>query len=259
MPEVLRWGSPPHVSRRSTGITCTCLLHFQATHPGFSTRTHTQAASGMALRRVIFGRAHPHWQVTTPAAHESNGPGSGHSMYTPQPSQEVTPHLHHQQMPVTASAVPYQSAVNPHSLQGPGRYAQHMAAAHHSALHTPQPSQEAQPHLQHIPATAPAVTVPHQSALQPQPQYQPCTTDAQEQATLAQFAAPSLQSGAGDVFKTGNMGTSWQTPANANAVGSNGRDPWHAPSQAPITSSGPPIMHGLHPSHAFDMQNGSMC
>ena len=224
-----------------------------------STRTHAQAARGMALRRVIFGRAHPHWQVTTPAAHESNGPGSGHSMYTPQPSQEVPPHLHHQQMPVTASAVPYQSAVHPHSLQGPGRYAQHMAAAHHSALHTPQPSQEAQPHVQHILATAPAVTVPYQSALPPPTQYQTRTADAQAQATHAQFAAPSLQSGAGDVFKTGNMGTSWHTPANANAAGSNGRDPWHAPSQAPITSSGPPIMYGLPPSPAFDMQNGSMC
>jgi hypothetical protein len=300
-------GDPPHVSRRSTGITCTCLLDSQVTHPVSSKRTHAQAARGMAPRLVIFGRAHS-WQVTTPAA-QSNGPGSGHTsdvpghhinvgmgsegtmggqqqhhvlgpwipdsyaeqmpaahhthtqrdsaMYTPQQSQEVPPHLHHQQMPVTASTVPYQSAVHPHSLQGPGRYAQHMAAAHHSALHTPQPSQEAQPHLQHMPTTAPAVTVPYQNALQPSTQHQPWATDAQAQATHAQVAAPSLQSGAGDVFKTGNMGTSWQTPAKA--AGSNGRDPWHLPSQAPMTSPGPPMFHGLHPSPAFDMQNGSMC
>ena len=203
----------------------------------------------MALRRIIFGCAHAHWQVTTPATHmhESNGPRSGHSMYTPQPPQEVPPHLHHPQMLVSAAAAPDQSAVHPHSLQGPGAYAQHMAAAHHSALHTPQPSQEAQPHLQHMPVTA--VTMPYQSTLQPPTQYQ----DAQAHATHAQLAASSLQSGAGDVFKTGNMGTSWHTPANdANAAGSNGRDPWHAPSQAPM-------LHSLHPSPAFDMQNGSMC
>ena len=192
----------------------------------------------------------------------------------PQPQPQEPPQLEQLQQHQVEQLQQHQ----PHPLGPgmPGNYAQQMAAAHHTALQSPQQPPDAQ-HVHHnyhqqIPSTASAApySSPLVTPLQTHAHHQPFPVDAQAQAQAqhaqaqhAQFAAQSLHSysGAGDgntgtVAGTANTGASWHTPSNAAT--SNGTASWHAPSQVPSMPSSS-LSPGLLVPHANAMHLAPMC